>query len=113
MSGFGRIASTAIAENSLVVFTGPGSYTLDDGVCRVIVKKTISSPTTVYMNLDPVQGCEYVITDGKGDALIHQITVNGNGRLINGIATKTILTNRGSVTLFYDGSEFYVIGERP
>ena len=65
------------------------------------------------MIANPATNCEYVVTDGKGDAAANPITIDGNGKTINGLATKLLNTNRGSVTLFYDGAEFYVIGERP
>ena len=112
MSGFARVAPGASLESPPVIFAGPGNYTLEDFTRRVIVKKTSSSSTTIYMNPNPPAACEFVVTDGKGDALSYQITIDGNGHLIDGLATKTISTNRGSVTMFYDGAEFYVTGER-
>jgi len=79
----------------------------------VIVNKTVGAPTTIFMPANPGINCEYIVTDGKGDAATNPITIDGNGNTINGLATKPLNTNRGSVTLFYDGAEFYVIGERP
>lgn len=97
---------------SPTTFTGPGDFVFA-GSNTVIVKKTVPAPTTVFMIANPIKDCEYVIVDGKGDAATNPITIDGNGKLVNGAATRTISVNRGAVTLFYDGAEFFVLGETP
>lgn len=93
------------------MFTGVGDYTFTRANA-VIVKKTVGAATAVSF-ANPVPNCEYVVTDGKGDAAMNPITIIGGGFNINGGPSYVLSTNRGSATLFFDGDEFYVIGANP
>lgn len=54
-------------------------------------------------------GQRYTIKDESGAANPNTITVNGNGSLIDGAATKSITTNYGSFTIEWNGSGFSVV----
>jgi hypothetical protein len=108
MSSFGRPAATATLVP--VLFTGPGDFTFA-GSNMVIVKKTVAAPTTVYMIANPITNGQYIIKDGKGDAGVNPITIDGNGKSIEDEPTYVLKVSRGSVTLFYDGTDFHVISE--
>lgn len=69
------------------------------------------SGDTVIVNLplEPIEFIEYTITDLRGDAETNPITINGNGKLINGEDSAIIDTNYGSYTFKYSGSFWYII----
>lgn len=64
--------------------------------------------TTINLPASPEQYFEFIITDLRGDAETNPITINGNGKLINGEATAVINTNYGSFTLKYTGDFWYI-----
>jgi len=64
---------------------------------------------TINLPLEPIEYIEYTITDLRGDAETTPITINGNGKLINGETSAIIDTNYGSFTFKYSGSFWYII----
>ena len=64
---------------------------------------------TINLPLEPIEYIEYTITDLRGDAETTPITINGNGKLINGETSAIIDTNYGSFTFKYSGSYWYII----
>jgi len=69
-----------------------------------------SGTTIVNLPVNPTIKDEIIISDIKGNALILPITINGNGHLINGYSYALINTNYGSITLFYNGINWSIIG---
>jgi hypothetical protein len=101
-----------VATYDPAIFTGVGNYTFATANL-VIINKAVGAATTVFLPPTPVIGGEYVVKDGKGDAGTNAITLDGNGHTIDGLGTYGIGVNYGSVTLFFDGTGFLVIGVRP
>jgi hypothetical protein len=73
------------------------------GVSNTAAPRTITMPNTGI-----VTGQRWTIKDESGGAAGNNITVNGNGYLIDGAATFPISTNYGSMDLYYNGSAFYI-----
>ena len=116
MSGFSKPTTVAppggVVTHDRDKFTGPGDYTFTK--CNtVIIKKTVVEETNVFLPVTPVLGQEYTVVDGKGDASLNNITIDGNGYLINGMLTRVLISDYGSVVLFFDGEEYIVIGANP
>lgn len=66
--------------------------------------RTISLPAT------PVLDSEYTVKDVTGTAaLATPIVVDGNGALIDGVATRQIATAYGSLHMKFDGTEWRVL----
>jgi len=72
----------------------------------VFVGVTNAAATTVKMPAASAVGDWYVVTDPLGQAGSNNITVDGNGKNINGASTYVISTNYDSVRVFYTGSEW-------
>lgn len=73
---------------------------------HVIVTK-LSTPGPVAVSLPAgVAGQTFVIQDGTGDAASNNITITPAAGTINGAGTKTISTNYGRTTLYYDGTQW-------
>ncbi len=87
------IASTLLLNNDFVLFCNAGSAI------------TLTAPVA------PIDGQVYKIKDVSGNAGINNITINGNGKDIDGSSTIAINTDRGGVEMVYDSDldEWYVM----
>jgi hypothetical protein len=65
---------------------------------------TTSAAFTVTLPASPALGQQFVIADVSGSALTNNITIDGNGQMINGNPTAVINTPYGRVILFYVGT---------
>jgi len=93
---------------SVVTLESPGSIADPQGGTVVVLVDTASATwdpgDTVTLPSSPRLGSEIVVKDSTGLAGTKSISVVGNGKLIDGQATQTISTARGSLTLIYTGS---------
>lgn len=58
---------------------------------------------TYYLPASPIKGQQITVMDHDGDAETWNITIDGNGKNINGETQAVINTNFGSMTLIYNG----------
>lgn len=66
------------------------------------------STETINLPSTPEQYFEFIITDLRGDAGTNNITIDGNGNLINGETTAIINTDYGGFSFKFTGSFWYV-----
>jgi hypothetical protein len=109
----GNIASTGNINhgsvvNKVTVFIASGGYSVDANDYTVVINKTTGAATTVTLPSSPVTGRTLCIIDGKGDALLNNITVTPASGTINGASTYVISSNRGTANLVYNGTEWNV-----
>lgn len=76
---------------------------------QIIVTDT-SAPRTVTLQNSTTTGRRIGIMDGSLAAGTNNITIDGNGKLINGSATAVINVNGGAMTLMYDGTNYLIVG---
>jgi hypothetical protein len=74
------------------------------GVTSTAAARTITMPASSL-----VTGQVWTIKDESGGASVNNITVSGNGKNIDDAATYPISTNYGSVSLYYNGTQFYLV----
>ncbi len=91
-----------------IVTTG-SSYNVLSTDCVVIVNKGTGSATTVNLSSTLNTGRVVIIKDGKGDANANNITVQGNGKNIDGSSSAVISTNYGVVRYIYNGTQWNAI----
>lgn len=102
-------SNVVINENTEIISSG-NSILLNSNSRRVIVKKTVGSPTVVNMPNTSILGQEVIIKDGKGDALINNINIVAqSGSLIDGLTSIVLSQNYQSFTLLFDGSNWNII----
>ena len=65
-----------------------------------------SAPVQIDLPSVPQEHKAYTIKDKSGDALTNNITIDGNGNLIDGSSTILITSNYGSIDFIYDGSSW-------
>ena len=68
-----------------------------------------TTPVTYTLPLSPVTNTVYEIIDANGNADTHIITIDGNGKNIQGAATDIISSNYGTLKLVYNGIEYNII----
>jgi hypothetical protein len=78
----------------------------------VVVNRSTGSATTITLPASPTSGEIKIIKDGKGDAATNNITIQGNGKNIDGTATQVINVNYGAFSLAYNGTQWNVWAER-
>jgi hypothetical protein len=64
---------------------------------------------TVNLPAAPTTGQTYRIKDSVGSALTNNITISGNGKNIDGAASKVLNTNYASVDLAYTGTQWNIL----
>jgi len=80
------------------------------GTDAIIGVTSTAAARTITMPIINVQvGQLWTIKDESGAASGFNITVSGNGFLIDGAANFVINTNYGSVSIYWSGSNFYVV----
>ena len=93
------------------IVTDPGDYTVQAGDYVITINKASSQITTVTLPASPTTSRSLIIKDGKGDAASYNITINGNGKTIDGQSTIVINLAYGSKEIIYNGTEWNGIGE--
>ena len=86
------------------------NVTLNNNVTIVLVDTT-SSGLTVTLNSSPVNGRVLRIKDKSGNGNVRNITINGNGKNIDGSSTTLINTGYGSIEMVYSSANnsWYII----
>jgi len=68
-----------------------------------------AAPVTYTLPLSPATNTVYEIIDANGNADTHNITIDGNGKNIQGAATKTISSDYETIKLVYNGTQYNII----
>lgn len=94
-----------------IVFTAAWStQTLPDvSTLFYFVNASNSTAKTINLPANPTANNYVVVKDKKGDAATNNITISGNGKLIDGVASILINGNNQAYTLKYDGSAWNLI----
>lgn len=61
----------------------------------------LSAAQTLYLHPDPQDGSRLAVVDAKGNFATYNLTLNGNGRKVDGAATDVLSTNSQSIQYFY------------
>lgn len=91
------------------VVTAAGTYAALPTDSVIIINKTAGAATTVNLSSTLNTGRVVIIKDGKGDAGTNNITVQGNGKNIDGSASATISSNFGAARYIYNGTQWNAI----
>jgi hypothetical protein len=100
--------SALSAIKSVDVLTSGSSVNCLPNVA-VVVNLSSNNNFAVNLPTNPNSGDQVIVKDGKGNAKNYNITVNGNGKSIDGSATFEIDENYGSVWLIYNDTQWNAI----
>jgi hypothetical protein len=110
-----RLEGTDGVARGNVAFTGTvglkrtniaSDYAVQSGDCYIAVTST-AAPRTITLPTDWSAGKILIIKDESGGAGTNTITVSGNGKLIDGSATRAINTNYGVLRLISSGAAWF------
>ena len=88
---------TAVTSN--VILTTGSSY--------VILADSTGAPFTIFLPVTPINGQAFKIKNSTATALGNNITINGNGKNIDGSPNATINTDYGALELMYNGTAWF------
>lgn len=91
------------------VVTTASPYTALTTDCVIISNKAVAGAGTINLCATLQTGRVVIIKDGKGDANSNNITVQGNGKNIDGASSKVINTAYGVLRVIYNGTEWSTI----
>lgn len=97
-----------VSSNDCVKVTTPGAYPYTTVPQDYLILVDTSQARTIIPRAGPLSGEKYVIKDSTGTAAAFNITVTPSGKNIDGAASFVINTNRGSITIIYNGTEWSV-----
>ena len=99
--------TTSSAPSSVTTITAGGVVSASPGLNII----NYVSPIAVQVNLpaSPIVGAEISVKDGNGSAGTHNITVSGNGKVIDGLTTQTINTAYGLLSMTYNGTAWNIV----
>jgi hypothetical protein len=100
------IENAVVATAIPFVLVSSGASYSAIGSSVIWVNKTVASPTAIVLPSTPTQGMQISVKDRKGDASTNPITVNGNGKNIDGASTFLMNFNHQSATLYYGDTEW-------
>lgn len=109
MSSISKIISSITSQGVVVPVTTPVSFPYLALPTDYAIMVNSSAPHTINLPVSPVTGREYVIKDISGNSGANAITVEGNGKTIDGQTSYTIQQNYGFVELIYNGTEWNII----
>ncbi len=90
------------------VVTAAGAITITSADYLVVVNKASGAATVVNLPAG-VTNTVFIIKDGKGDALVNNITLTPASGNIDGSSTYVLNTNYSSATIVYNGTEWSII----
>jgi len=100
--------SPYVVSNAAVKVTAPGAYPYTVVAQDYFVIVDTSSARTINLPASPVTGQQHSIKDNVGSAASNTLTIQGNGHNIDGAASKTIVSNFGSLSFIYNGTQWNV-----
>jgi hypothetical protein len=89
-------------------FDVTNNVTLSGDTNMIVLVDSSILAITVTLPSTPPLGKVFKIKD-KGNALANNITINGNGKLIDGFPEAIINTNYGCIEIAYNGTEWFVL----
>lgn len=96
-----------------VEITTPGAYpyTVLSTDYMVIVDTTSARTINLPAGVAPFNPMVVIVKDNTGGALVNNITISGNGANIDGSATASIITNYGSLTFVWNGTQWNIVSK--
>lgn len=110
-TNFQVIGANMVSEVPATIYTAAWSTQtlVNAGTLYYFVNASDSTAKTINLPLTPTFNNLVIIKDKKGDAATNNITISGNGKLIDGVASITINKANQAYTLKYDGTDWNII----
>ncbi len=111
VTGLTITGPTVLNGAQFVKFTAPGAYPYNVLTTDYIVDVNTALARTIRLPNAPVSGQVFVIKDVTGTAGANNISLTTVGGIVNidGSVTQTMNVNYGSLTVFFNGTEYFII----
>jgi hypothetical protein len=96
-------------SNDAVVVTVPGSYPYTTNPQDGVILVDTSAARTIIPLAAPKLGQMHRIKDNVGSASTNAITITPSGALIDGLASRTIISNWGSIDIVFNGVDWRIL----
>ena len=111
VTGLTVTGSTTLNGAQIVKNTAPGAYPYNVLTTDYIVSVDTSAARTIRLPNAPTTGQVFIIKDVVGSAAANNISLTTVGGAVNidGAATQTMNVNYGSITVFFNGTAYFII----
>jgi hypothetical protein len=92
------------------IVNGAGNYAVASDDYVITILRDTPEAASVVLPASPATSRSLIIKDGAGNAASFNITIDGNGKDIDGAATFVISKDYESAEIIYNGTEWNVIG---
>ena len=99
-----KLQSLAVGVNNITTIDALPTYTFtNDNYAPLNARLVVNStePTTINLHPDPEDGSRIAVVDTTGNFATNPLTLNGNGRLVEGNTTLALSTNGVMKEWFY------------
>ena len=103
------VYSKTEVDDKLEQYTFINSDYTNDKNNNFIFADTSANVITVTLQAEPILGNKVTIHDNTGSFATNNLTVNGNGKNINGNATLVLSEDNSTTRLIYNGNEWRII----
>jgi hypothetical protein len=103
-------ASTLTGRSDILTYLQPGAYPYTALDTNYYISVDTSAARTINLPNAPTTGKSYVIKDRVGTASTNNITVTtvGGAVLIDGVTSRTIQSNYGSINVVFNGTSYEI-----
>ena len=98
----------AVSNNAVVLKT-PGAYPYTTIPQDAVILVDTSAARTITPLANPTTGQMHRIKDNVGSAATNAITITPSGKNIDGLASRTINSNWGSIDICYNGTQWNIL----
>lgn len=98
-----------IQNNYALKIVTPGGYPYTTVSQDAVILVDSSAARTITPLASPTTGQRHIIKDSVGTAAANNISITPSGKNIDGVATKIINTNYGSMTIVYNGTQWNIL----
>ncbi len=99
----------SVSFNDAVKVVTPGAYPYTTVPQDQLILVDTSSARTIVPLASPTTGQRHIIKDSVGSGGLNFITITPSGKNIDGAASALIISNYGSLTIVYNGTEWNII----
>lgn len=103
-------ASTLTGRSDIVTYLQPGAYPYTALDTDYFISVDTTAPRTINLPNAPTTGKSYVIKDRVGSAASNNITITtvGGVVLIDGVTSRAIQSNYGSINIVFNGTSYEI-----
>lgn len=101
----------SVTSRTETIVTVAGTYIVQPSDYVITINKTVPEITSVTLPASPAASRSLIVKDGAGNAASYNITLDGNGKNIDGQATQILNVDYEALEIIYNGTEWNIIAQ--